>query len=196
MSIVERHLRPLVLEALDDTRAVVVLGARQVGKSTLVQDISTGDRPATVLTLDDQATRDAAAADPTGFVAGLVSPVVIDEVQRVPDLLLAIKVRVDRELGPGQFLLTGSANILTAPRIPTRSPGERSTCAWLRSAKARCADARRSSHGSSRAAGRRSPARPSAAGPLPRLSPRVAIPLRCADAGAADLWASLISDCR
>lgn len=117
MSVIERHLRPRVLEALDDTRVVVVLGARQVGKSTLVQDVATQDRPATILTLDDQATRDAAAADPTGFVAGLVTPVVIDEVQRVPDLLLAIKVRVDREPAAGQFLLTGSANILTAPRI-------------------------------------------------------------------------------
>jgi len=117
MSAVERHLRPLVLEALGDTRVVVVLGARQVGKSTLVQDIAARDRPARILTLDDQATRDAAAADPTGFVAGLVTPVVIDEVQRVPDLLLAIKMRVDRDPAPGQFLLTGSANILTAPRI-------------------------------------------------------------------------------
>jgi len=117
MSTLERHLRPRVLEALDDTRVVVVLGARQVGKSTLVQDVAIRDRPAAILTLDDQATRDAAAADPTGFVAGLSTPVVIDEVQRVPDLLLAIKVRVDRDPAAGQFLLTGSANILTAPRI-------------------------------------------------------------------------------
>lgn len=117
MSAIERHLRPRALEALDDTRVVVVLGARQVGKSTLVQDIAARDRPAAVLTLDDHATRDAAAADPTGFVAGLSTPVVIDEIQRVPDLLLAIKVRVDRDSTPGQFLLTGSANILTAPRI-------------------------------------------------------------------------------
>lgn len=114
---IERHLRSLVLEALGDTRVVVVVGARQVGKSTLVQQIATTDRPATVLTLDDQATRGAALEDPTGFVAGLRPPVVIDEVQRAPDLLLAIKVRVDRDPAPGQFLLTGSANILTAPRI-------------------------------------------------------------------------------
>jgi uncharacterized protein len=113
----ERHLRPRVLEALDDTRVAVVLGARQVGKSTLVEQIATEDRPAGMLTLDDQATRDAASADPTGFVAGLTTPVVIDEVQRAPDLLLAIKTRVDRDQAPGQFLLTGSANILTAPRI-------------------------------------------------------------------------------
>jgi predicted AAA+ superfamily ATPase len=106
-----------VLEALDDTRVTVVLGARQVGKSTLVEQIATEDRPARMLTLDDQATREAAFADPTGFVTGLATPVVIDEVQRVPDLLLAIKTRVDRDQTPGQFLLTGSANILTAPRI-------------------------------------------------------------------------------
>ena len=115
--VIDRHLRPRVLEALDDTRVVVVLGARQVGKSTLVQSIAARDRPATLLTLDDQATRAAASSDPTGFIAGLATPVVIDEVQRVPDVLLAIKVRVDRDPAPGQFLLTGSANILTAPSI-------------------------------------------------------------------------------
>jgi predicted AAA+ superfamily ATPase len=73
---IERRLRPLVLDALSDTRVVVVLGARQVGKSTLVVEIASADRPATVLTLDDQATRDAAISDPTGFVAGLTPPVV------------------------------------------------------------------------------------------------------------------------
>jgi len=114
---IQRHLRPLVLEALDDTRVVVVLGARQVGKSTLVEQIAATDRQATTLTLDDQATRDSAIDDPTGFVAGLTPPVVIDEIQRAPELLLAIKVRVDRDQAPGQFLLTGSANILTAPRV-------------------------------------------------------------------------------
>lgn len=114
---IERHLKPLVLDALGDTRVPVVLGARQVGKSTLVQEIASGDRPATILSLDDRATLDAALDDPTGFVAGLEPPVVIDEVQRAPDLMLAIKVRVDRDQTPGQFLLTGSANLLTAPRI-------------------------------------------------------------------------------
>jgi len=114
---IERRLRPLVVEALGDTRVVVVLGARQVGKSTLVQQIATVDRPAAVLTLDDQATREAAIDDPTGFVAGLEPPVVIDEVQRAPDLLLAIKMRVDQHQEAGQYLLTGSANVLTAPRI-------------------------------------------------------------------------------
>lgn len=120
---IDRHLRPLVLEALADTRVVVVQGARQVGKSTLVQQIAATDRPARVLTLDDQSTREAAIADPTGFVAGLATPVVIDEIQRAPDLLLAIKAHVDRDRTPGQFLLTGSANLLTAPTVADALPG-------------------------------------------------------------------------
>ena len=117
LEIVARALEPRVLEALEDTRVVVVLGARQAGKSTLVQQIASERLGATVLTLDDAVTREAAIADPTGFVADHQTPVVIDEVQRAPDLLLAIKARVDRDLRPGQYLLTGSANILTAPTI-------------------------------------------------------------------------------
>jgi uncharacterized protein len=114
---IARALEPRVLEALGDTRVVVVLGARQVGKSTLIERIADSRLGAKVLTLDDAATRDAAIADPTGFIADRATPLVIDEVQRAPDLLLAIKARVDRDPKPGQFLLTGSANILTAPRI-------------------------------------------------------------------------------
>lgn len=113
----DRHVRRRVEDALADTRVVAVLGARQVGKSTLVNAIASGSYSADVLTLDDQATRAAAERDPTDFVAGLATPIVIDEVQRVPDLLLVIKQRVDRNRGPGQFLLTGSANLLTAPSI-------------------------------------------------------------------------------
>ncbi|MGH9204167.1 MAG: ATP-binding protein, partial [Vicinamibacterales bacterium] len=75
------------------------------------------DHPADAITLDDRALREAATADPTGFLAGFRGPVLIDEIQRVPDLLFAIKDAVDRNPTPGRFLLTGSANILTAPRI-------------------------------------------------------------------------------
>ena len=71
MDLVERHLRSQVVEALHDTRVVVVLGARQVGKSTLVQSIAEREHSAAVMSLDDQATREAAANDPTGFVARL-----------------------------------------------------------------------------------------------------------------------------
>lgn len=117
LEVIARALAPRVIEALEDTRVIVVLGARQVGKSTLVQQIARDRLGARVLTLDDAGTRDAAASDPTGFIADHDTPVVIDEVQRVPDLLLAIKAHVDRDLRPGQYLLTGSANILTAPTI-------------------------------------------------------------------------------
>lgn len=113
----DRNLRPHIVEALGDTRVVVLLGARQVGKSTLAREIARRDHPADVITLDDSATRIGAQADPTGFVADLSTPVVIDEVQRAPHVLLAIKQRVDDDPRPGQFLLTGSANVLTASTI-------------------------------------------------------------------------------
>lgn len=118
-----RQIRPRVRELLSESRAVAVLGARQVGKSTLLQDLAGSDFPATVLTLDDDVTRRAAAADPTEFVARLETPVAIDEIQRVPELLLAIKQRLDRDDSRGQFLLTGSANILALPSVKDALPG-------------------------------------------------------------------------
>jgi uncharacterized protein len=114
---IERHARPLIVEALSYSRVVLVLGARQVGKSTLAKQIVSSEHPATVLTLDDRATREAARSDPHGFIAGLRGAVLIDEVQLAPDLLYAIKQAVDEDPTPGRFLLTGSANVLTAPRI-------------------------------------------------------------------------------
>jgi len=96
---------------------VLVLGARQTGKSTLTADIATSDHPATAITLDDETLRAAAEADSRGFLSTYPPPVVIDEVQRVPELLIAIKAAVDRDKRPGQYLLTGSANIFTAPRV-------------------------------------------------------------------------------
>jgi len=113
----ERHARALVVEALSDARVVFVMGARQVGKSTLTTVVAEQDHPARIITLDDRATRAAAVADPTGFVAGLDGAVVIDEVQRAPDLLLAIKEAVDRDTTPGRFLLTGSANVLSNRKV-------------------------------------------------------------------------------
>lgn len=116
-ALIDRHARALVVEALQDTRVVFVMGARQVGKSTLTAVVAKQDHPARVVTLDDRNTRAAALADPTGFVAGLDSAVVIDEVQRAPDLLLAIKEAVDRDPRPGRFLLTGSANVLSNRKV-------------------------------------------------------------------------------
>lgn len=109
-----RNMSPLVLEALGDSPVVLLNGARQVGKSTLVRGIRPDVR---YLTLDDPAVLAAAHADPFGFVAGLDGPVCLDEVQRAPGLFLAIKAEVDKQRTPGRFLLTGSANVLLLPQM-------------------------------------------------------------------------------
>jgi uncharacterized protein len=112
--LISRTSRSLIVEALGDTRVVLLLGARQVGKSTLAETIVTGDHPAGSISLDTQAPREAALSDPEAFIAGLERPVLIDEVQRGGgDLLLAVKSAVDKDPTPGQFFLTGSANVLT-----------------------------------------------------------------------------------
>lgn len=80
---IERRILPLVGESLVDTRVVMVMGARQVGKSTLCEAIAASERRQMV-SLDDQAPRANAHADPAGFLAGFGGPVFIDEVQRVP----------------------------------------------------------------------------------------------------------------
>src|ERR1700683_1357011 len=120
---VERNVRPTVVEALREARAVCLLGARQSGKSTLARAIAEDEHPAAYLALDNDATRRSALEDPTGFIAGVSGPAVIDEVQRAPDLMLAIKERLDTNNERGQFLLAGSANILTLPSIADALPG-------------------------------------------------------------------------
>jgi len=103
-----------VMTALEDTPVVMINGPRQCGKTTLVRSLSTTGRP--YLTLDDDTTLAAARTDPVGFVRDL-DIATIDEVQRAPDLLRAIKRSVDDDRRPGRFLLTGSANVLTLPRV-------------------------------------------------------------------------------
>ena len=119
--ILARHVTAVVEAALDDTRVVLVNGARQCGKSTLVAQIG-GARQAEWRSLDRAATRQAAAFDPAEFVAG-ADLMVIDEVQRVPELLLAIKEAVDTDPRPGRFLLTGSARFLGLRGLPDALPG-------------------------------------------------------------------------
>ncbi len=123
--ILPRHATHTIEDALGDTRVVLVNGARQCGKSTLVAQLGR-TRGGTWRNLDSAATRQAALFDPTSFVRddGLL---IIDEVQRAPELLLAIKEVVDADPRPGRFLLTGSARVLGLRDVPDALPGRMET---------------------------------------------------------------------
>src|SRR5690554_2390851 len=114
MKFLHRHLQPKLEEALSDTPVVCVLGPRQVGKTTLCQQVAPNRH---YLTLDDYSILTAAKQDPTGFIQSLPEHVTLDEIQRVPELILAIKAEVDRNRHPGRFLLTGSTNLLLLPKV-------------------------------------------------------------------------------
>ncbi len=116
----------MTLEALADTRVAVVNGARQVGKSTLAALIAEETKGSRELYLDNPAVLAAAQEDPSAFVHhdGLL---LIDEVQRAPQLLLSIKHEVDRDPRPGRFLLTGSAQLLGLRDLPDALPGRTET---------------------------------------------------------------------
>ncbi|WP_295808622.1 ATP-binding protein [uncultured Nitratireductor sp.] len=120
-------------EALSDTPVVLIVGPRRAGKTTLVREV--GEPSRAYITLDDQTALEAAQSDPAGFIRGL-DRATIDEIQRVPDLLLAIKKTVDEDYRPGRFLLTGSANVLTLPRIADSLAGRMETIQMLPLAQA------------------------------------------------------------
>src|ERR1700680_197886 len=104
-----REITPLLREALGPLPVVVVTGLRQAGKTTLLAtDPAFAGRR--YLTLDDLVILEAAERDPEALIAG-DEPVTVDEVQRSPGLLLAVKRAVDRRREPGRFLLSGSANL-------------------------------------------------------------------------------------
>jgi uncharacterized protein len=124
-SFVPRRASSAVAAAIADTRVILVSGARQAGKSTLVRQIA-ADTAAEWRDLDLLQDRQSALEDPVGFVSfdGLL---VIDEIQRAPELLLAIKVAVDADPRPGRFLLTGSARLLGLRNLPDTLPGRMET---------------------------------------------------------------------
>ena len=126
-SMTNQTLPRLVVPSLEDRLrvmpAVVVTGARQTGKSTLAQELTHGNRR--FFTLDDLDVLDAARRDPEAILGGS-QPVTIDEVQREPDLLHAVKRSIDRERRPGRFLLTGSANLLLMHQVSESLAGRAS----------------------------------------------------------------------
>lgn len=122
----QRNLREKLNIALTDTPAVLVIGARQVGKTTFVQSIKENIElqdtfspfhDGSYVTFDDANTLSIAKRSPPDFIDNLTKPAIIDEVQRCPEILPAIKQQIDKNRLPGQFILTGSANILTLPKV-------------------------------------------------------------------------------
>lgn len=110
-------------ERLDAMPAVVVTGARQAGKSTLVRDLAGGQRR--YWNLDDWEVLDLARSSPDALVQG-TQPVTIDEIQREPDLLVAVKREIDRRRDPGRFLLTGSSDLLLMRNVSESLAGRSS----------------------------------------------------------------------
>lgn len=104
-----------IYEAMKTRRVLLLSGARQCGKTTLAKELVDDDTE--YRTLDDLTLKKAAESDPHGFVKHSKKTLIIDEVQRVPDLLPAIKKVVDEDTRAGQYLLTGSANIQALPGV-------------------------------------------------------------------------------
>jgi predicted AAA+ superfamily ATPase len=119
---VPRAIASRITDALQDTPVVVLNGARQVGKSTLVDTLPYRGS-VEIVTLDDAAAREAARIDPRAFVQRPVDTLVIDEAQLEPSLFRAIKAEVDRDRRPGRFLLTGSSRLLAAPDMASSLVG-------------------------------------------------------------------------
>jgi len=127
-SLYPRWIKPRIDEALLDTPVVLLAGPRQAGKTTLVRQFS--ERGLHYLTLDDELTLLSAREDPVGMIRNL-DRAVIDEIQRAPQLLLAIKKSVDEDRRPGRFLITGSANLTALPTVADSLAGRMETLLLL-----------------------------------------------------------------
>jgi len=127
-SLYPRWIQPRIDEALLDTPVVLLAGPRQAGKTTLVRQFA--KRGLHYLTLDDELTLLSAREDPVGMIRNL-DRAVIDEIQRVPRLLPAIKKSVDEDRRPGRFLLTGSANLMALPTVADSLAGRMETLLLL-----------------------------------------------------------------
>lgn len=127
-SLFPRWIKPRIAEAMADTPVVLLAGPRQAGKTTLVRQVA--ENGLRYLTLDDELTLLSAREDPVGMIRS-VDRAVIDEIQRAPALLLAIKKSVDEDRRPGRFLLTGSANLMALPTVTDSLAGRMETLSLL-----------------------------------------------------------------
>ncbi|MDR1775648.1 MAG: ATP-binding protein [Actinomycetes bacterium] len=124
---IERNLAGSAREILDYFPVLVIQGARQAGKSTFAENLIEGSPQAKFVSFDDEATRAAFLRDSLLFLNQADSTLVIDEVQRLPEALLAIKSSVDNDRRPGRFILTGSSNLLDLKGAPDSLAGRAAT---------------------------------------------------------------------
>lgn len=114
----ERFISPFIKDALKDTPVILISGARQTGKSTLCKQlIEKGIFTGTAVTLDDPTTLAAAKTDPLGFLLSQNKHLIIDEVQRAPDIFLSIKKLVDEDRMQRRYILTGSSEVMALPTL-------------------------------------------------------------------------------
>src|SRR3569832_1104541 len=111
-----RYLRDNLLQTKKISPVTLLIGPRQCGKTTLIKMIGQ-DLGMNYVTFDTLSQLMAAQDDPEGFIRGLSTPVIIDEIPRVPEIALPIKLMVDEDRKAGVFGLTGSANPLVAPKL-------------------------------------------------------------------------------
>jgi len=129
MTFYSRLIESRVAESLTDTPVVLIAGPRQAGKTTLARRVA-NEQGMHYLTLDDELVLLAAKADPVGMIRNL-DRAIIDEIQRAPQLLLAIKKSIDEDRRPGRFLLTGSANLMALPTVADSLAGRMETLTLL-----------------------------------------------------------------
>jgi predicted AAA+ superfamily ATPase len=112
----KRNVQQKLRQAFSFNPVVLLTGARQTGKSTLMTTIADED-DYSYFTFDSLTTFASAKSDPAGFISEIHKPAILDEVQRIPEIFLPIKRDVDQHRIPGRFALTGSANPLLIPRL-------------------------------------------------------------------------------
>ncbi len=140
MAIIKRHIRPLIMDALRSFPVAYINGPRQAGKTTLAKILLTEDFKAKFITFDDALERAAAARNPLNYLRESGTPLIIDEVQRVPEIFFALKKLVDErrqkalqdKTSPnGCYLLTGSANLTAMAQLANAMVGRMATLTLL-----------------------------------------------------------------